>query len=243
MAEALYMDDSYKKEFDAKVVSVTDGKFIVLEQTAFFPKGGGVQNDTGKLIRKSDGKEFSVIFAGKFSGEISHQVEPENDLKEGDEVHAIIDWDRRYKLMRSHTSAHILASLFHDELGAKITGNSIETEKCRMDFSLDEINRELIEEKIAKANELINNGGKVEVSYLPREEALKQDHLVKLANAMPPDVDTLRIVKITGNDSSVIDEQADGGCHVSDIKEIGKIVLQKIDNKGKNNRRLYWVLK
>ena len=89
MVEALYMDDCYLKEFDAKVVSITEGKFVTLDKTAFYPKAGGQANDTGKLIRKSDNKEFKVVFCGKFSGEISHEIEPVEgtELKEGDEVH------------------------------------------------------------------------------------------------------------------------------------------------------------
>lgn len=231
---ALYMDDMNLKEFDATVGS-SDGTSVVLDRTAFYPLSGGVANDTGTLTRASDGEVFRVTFVKKANGDIAHEVDREG-LKPGDEVHGVLDWDRRYRLMRSHTSAHLLAALFHD-LGAKITGNSIDTEKCRMDFNLEDFDRTLIEEKIAKANELIAEGAPVSVSYMEREKALATDHLVKLANALPPAVKQLRIVTIAG-----IDEQADGGCHVPDIREIGTIVFQKADNKGKGNRRVYWTL-
>lgn len=231
---ALYMDDMDLKEFDA-AVSSSDGTSVVLDRTAFYPHSGGVAGDTGTLTRASDGEVYTVTSVRKENGDITHEVDREG-LAAGDDVHAEIDWDRRYRLMRSHTSAHLLAALFH-ALGAKITGNSIEPGKCRMDLNLEDFDRALIEAKVEEANQLIAKGAKVTVSYMDREKALATDHLVKLANALPPKVKDLRIVTIDG-----IDEQADGGCHVSDIKEIGTIVFQKADNKGKGNRRVYWTL-
>ena len=109
----LYMNDMFMKEFDAKVISVKDDKFIVLDKTAFYPKSGGVDCDTG-IMKTEDGKEYNVIFVGKFSGEISHEVNS-SGLKEGDIVHCVLNWDRRYKLMRYHTSAHILSAVFRLE--------------------------------------------------------------------------------------------------------------------------------
>src|SRR3989344_4630266 len=122
MTTALYLADSYAKECAANVLFLKDGKFVVLDQTVFYPKSGGQANDTG-IIRTNDGREVKVIFVGKFDGQISHQVQPENVLKEGDKVHCIIDWDRRYKLMRMHTSAHLLSAVINKESGVLITGN------------------------------------------------------------------------------------------------------------------------
>ena len=97
-----YMDESYMKEFDTIVKSVKDNKYVVLEDTIFYPTSGGQPNDTGKLIRE-DGEEFPVVYVGKFDGNISHEVSKEG-LKEGDKVKCVIDWDRRYKHMRYHTA-------------------------------------------------------------------------------------------------------------------------------------------
>lgn len=232
--DMLYMDDMNLRSFDATITSV-DATNIALDRTAFYPRSGGVDGDVGTLTRTSDGKSFTVTAVTKKSGDISHEVSEEG-LVVGDAVRGDLDWERRYALMRYHTSAHLLAALFHD-LGAKITGNEITTEKGRMDFNLPDFDRELIETKIAEANALIAKGAPVSVSYMDRAEALATDHLVKLANALPPDVETLRIVTIEG-----IDEQADGGCHVSNINEIGTIAFVKADNKGKGNRRVYWTL-
>jgi len=236
MAKALYMDDCYMKEFDAKVVSVTDEKFVVLDQTTFYPKGGGQMNDTGKLVRKSDGKEFNVIFCGKFSGEISHEVE-NNELKEGDEVHGVLDWDRRYKLMRMHTASHIMSGFFQKEGGALITGNQLDVEKSRIDFALENFDREKIDEYIAKSNELVEKDVPIKIYNMAREEVEKNPDMVKLAKGLPPGIKELRIVEIEGFDS-----QPDGGTHLKSTKEVGKIVFLKAKNQGKSNRRVYFTL-
>ena len=231
---ALYMDDMYLKEFEAIVESVKDNKYVVLDRTAFYPVSGGVAHDTGILTR--NGEEFPVVYVGKFDGNISHEVSKPG-LKVGDKVTGKIDWDRRYKLMRLHTTAHLLAAIMHNKAKALITGNQIEIDKARMDFSLEEFDRNKIDEYVALANTLVRKGAAVKLGYMKREEALRIPDMVKLANKMPPEVDVFRTIEIEG-----IDKQADGGCHVSDIREIGKIELVKVENKGKSNRRLYFMV-
>ena len=235
MTKALFLIDSYLKETQAKVVSVKDGKYVILNQTIFYSKGGGQPYDTGKIIK---GKEiYNVVYVGKFSGEISHEVDHAG-LQAGDEVTCFLNWDRRYKLMRSHTAAHVLASLLNKETGALITGNQLEEDHVRFDFSLEKFDRELLEEYLEKANKLFGTDVAVKWYELPREEAMKISGIVKMASAFPPDLPVLRIVEITG-----VDKQADGGTHVRNLKEIGKIELIKTENKGKNNRRIYFRLK
>ncbi|NOX71172.1 MAG: alanyl-tRNA editing protein [Candidatus Micrarchaeota archaeon] len=232
--EALYMDDSYLKEFDAKVVSVKDGKFVVLDRTAFYPNGGGQPYDTGKMIRGDE--EFPVVFVGKFSGQISHEVGKEG-LKEGDEVHCIIDWDRRYRLMKMHTTAHIVSTIINKETGALITGNQLGLDKSRIDFSLENFDREAFAKYIEMVNDAISRNLDVAVSSMPRSEVEANPKLVKLAKGLPPGIETLRMVKIGD-----VDIQPDGGTHVKNTSEIGKVELVKLENKGKNNRRLYFTL-
>src|SRR3989338_7954133 len=234
MDNALYMDNCYLKEFEAVVESVKDGKYIILDKTAFYPLGGGVAYDTGVLLR--DDEEFPVAYVGKFDDKISHEVSKPG-LKQGDKVIGVIDWERRYKLMKLHTAAHLFASIFHNNGNALITGNKIEPDCARMDFSLENFDREIIDEYAKIANELIKKNAPVKIHYMEREEALKIPDMVKLANKMPPDVEILRIVEIEG-----IDRQADGGCHVKSLKEIGKIEILKVENKGKDNRRLYYMV-
>jgi misacylated tRNA(Ala) deacylase len=234
MTEALFLIDSYLKEIQATVVSVKDGKYMILDRTIFYPKGGGQPHDTGKIIK--DDTVYNVIYVGKFSGEISHEVDHPG-LRAGDTVKCILDWERRYKLMRSHTAAHVFASLLNQGTGALITGNQLEEDHVRFDFSLENYDRAILEEYLAKANKLFATDIPVKWYELPREEALKIPGVVKMANAFPPDLPTLRIVEIVG-----VDKQADGGTHVRNLKEVGRIELVKTENKGKHNRRIYFKL-
>ena len=232
MTRALYLEDSYLKECDATVVSVKNGKYVVLDQTIFYPKGGGQPWDTGKMIR--NGEVFNVVYVGKFSGEISHEVDHAG-LKPGDKVHCVLDWERRYRLMRSHTAAHVFASLVCNETGALVTGNELGLDKIRFDFSLEGLNRELILKYVEKANELFKKDIPVRTYWLPREEALKIPGVIKMAKALPPNIPKLRIVEIVG-----VDKQADGGTHVKNLKEVGQIEFLKAVNKGKKNKRVYF---
>jgi len=230
------MDDAYCKEFEAEVISVKDDKYVVLSTTAFYPNSGGQPHDTGTLIT-SDGTEYPVVYVGKFNGVISHEVSKPG-LRPGDTVKGIINWERRYKLMRSHTASHVISAVFHNETGAKITGNQLSEEKIRIDFNLENFDRELLQSLIEKANRILAQNLPVSISYLPREEALKDPSLVKLAGAMPPEVEELRIVTI-GNPDNPVDRQADGGTHVASTGEVGVLELLKAENKGKHNRRVY----
>lgn len=231
----LYLDNCYLKEFDA-IVKDVNHRFVVLDQTAFYPNSGGQPHDTGRLIRINDNKEFKVIFVKKFPNYISHEVN-EVGLKQGDKVRGIIDFDRRYKLMRNHTAAHILSATFYKEASALITGNQLGIEKSRIDFSLEKFDRNLIEECFEKANEIVKNALPVKIYYITRDEALKMGEITKLAKGLP-NLDKIRIVEIEG-----FDKQADGGTHVRNTKEVGEIELIKCENKGKNNRRIYFRLK
>ncbi len=234
--QALYMQDSYLREFEATVKSVSDGRFAVLGRTAFYPASGGQPHDTGTLTRLSDGKVFRVTYVGKFGGEISHEVEPAG-LEPGDEVKGEIDWDRRYVHMRYHTASHIISGVINQETGALITGNQLGEDRSRIDFSIDDYDPSLLDGFIRKASERAAEGAPVEVSMVTREEAEQMDGISKLAKGLPPGIKQVRIVDIIG-----IDRQADGGTHVRNTSEIGKIVFLKAENKGKNNRRLYFRL-
>ena len=234
MTKALYSEDSYLKECDSVIVSIKDGKYVALDQTTFYPKGGGQPWDTGKIIRESE--MYNVVYVGKFSGEISHEVDNVG-LKEGDRVHCLLNWERRYRLMRSHTAAHVFASLLCTGAGVLVTGNQLEEDKIRFDFSLEKFDRGILQEYVDKANELFKKDIPVKWYELPREEALKIPGLIKMAEAFPPDIPRLRVVEIVG-----VDKQADGGTHVKNLKEVGQIRLLKTENKGKSNRRIYFTL-
>ena len=234
MTKTLFLEDSYLKQSPATVVSIKDGKYVILDQTIFYPKGGGQPHDTGKIIK--DNKTYNVVYVGKYSGEISHEVDT-TGLQAGDNVYCVLNWERRYKLMQSHTAAHVLASLLNKGTGALTTGNQLEEDHVRFDFSLEKFDKALLEAYLAKANKLFGTDIPVRWYEFPREEAMKIPGVVKMAVAFPPNIPVLRIVEIVG-----LDKQADGGTHVRNLKEVGKVTLIKTQNKGKNNRRIYFKL-
>ncbi len=233
MTQKLFWEDAYLKEFQAEVVDVQD-KYIILDKTCFYPRSGGQNCDLGILTRLSDNKEFQVVFVVKINDNISHEVN-ESGLNVGDKVIGKIKWERRYKLMRFHTAAHLLDAVFQKEGEILITGNELNPEKSRIDFNLKEFSKEKVQSYIDKANEIIQKDLEVKNYFLKREDALKIPGIIKLAKAAPPDLDILRITEIPN-----IDIQADGGTHVKSLKEIGKIILLGIDNKGKDRKRIYF---
>jgi len=230
MTEKLYWRDAYLREFDAKILSV-EGNKVRLDQTAFNPRGGGLVSDLGKL---NEGNVVEVVKGGE---EILHLVERPELYRLGETVHGILDWERRYRIMRMHTTAHLLCAVVHRETGALITGNQIAPEESRIDFSLEQFNRDKLSEYVAIANGVVKSGVEVKSYFMKREEALGVPGLVKLANASPPSLEVLRIVQIGD-----VDTQADGGVHVANTREIGEIVVTSAENKGKNNRRIHFKL-
>ncbi len=234
MSEILCLENSYLKECDSAVLSA-QGAEIVLDRTVFYPRGGGQPADTGRLITE-DNREVKVTDVMKKDGNIVHIVDSDA-IKAGDKVKCIIDWERRHMLMRMHTAAHVLAGTMHTKLGAQITGNQLEVEKTRFDFNLPEFDREKFDKIVEDANEALQKDVELKIYSMPREEAMKLPGMVKLAGALPPSITELRIVEIPG-----IDTQADGGTHVKNLKEVGKIQILKLDNKGKDNRRIYFTL-
>jgi len=231
--ETLYLEDSYMRAFEATVEQVTDGKFVILDKTTFYPNSGGQPYDTG-VLRRGD-EVFPVVYVGMFGGMISHEVGKEG-LRAGDTVTGEINWDRRYQFMRSHTACHLLSAVIFKETGAKITGNQIGEERSRVDFSLKEFDREKLADYVDQVNKIIEENRPVITKILPREEALEIPDLVRLAKEVP-DRKEIRIVKIEG-----VDLQACGGTHVKGTGEIGKIEMLKAQNKGKANRRVYFGL-
>ncbi len=230
---ALYMDNCYMKEFEAEVIDNYENDFIAvkLNKTAFFPTSGGILCDKGKFL--VNGKEIIVHEVYKKDNEIWHVVNEK--IEKGTKVKGIIDWERRYKLMRYHTADHLISALLYKNYNAIITGNQTYLDYSRIDFNLEKFDKELLKNVIDEANEIIKKDIEVKIYYLKREEALKIEGIIKLAKKFPPNFESLRIVEIPG-----IDIQADGGCHVKKLSEIGKIEFIKAENKGKNNRRLYF---
>ena len=233
MTERLYQHDGYLRTFDARVVAVrADG--VVLDRTAFFPTGGGVLGDTGTLT--STAGSFSVVETVDEEAGILHRLE-RGGLAEGDAVQGRVDWDRRYLLMRYHTATHVLTGVMFNDFHVRVTGNQLTPEKARVDFAFETFDRAVLEEGFLRANALVARDLPVQVSFVSAQEAHARPELFKLETAFRHDLPDLRLVEIVG-----FDTQADGGCHVARLSEIGRLVLTKTENKGKVNRRVYFVL-
>ncbi|MFH2106676.1 MAG: alanyl-tRNA editing protein [Candidatus Micrarchaeota archaeon] len=241
----LCLENSYQKECDALVMSANSKK-VVLDTNLFYPRGGGQPCDTGMLMVTFGGDTntpvdmpvniFRVLSVSKVDGQIVHELDREG-IHSNQKVKCVLDWDRRYKLMRSHTAAHALAGTMSKELGCLITGNQIEEDKVRFDFNLENFERDKFDAIVQKVNGFLKQDVELKVYSLPREEAMKIEGVVKLANALPPSITVLRIVEIPG-----LDIQADGGTHVKNLNEVGQIEIMKLENKGKENRRIYFKL-
>lgn len=234
MTKLLYQLDSYIKEFEATVSSI-NGNEVVLDQTAFHDGSGGVQADEGYIIY---GGEKYFTKAAHRGDEVVHILDRPPAFKPGDVVWGVLDWEKRYRKMRLHTAAHILAAIIYNKYNALITGGEITHEYARDDFNIEgdmATVRKAFEEAAAETNEVVKRGIEVKVYWLPREEALKIPGLVKLAERAPPDVPQLRIVEIPE-----VDIQADGGPHVKNTREVGIVKILKIENRGKTKKRLYY---
>ncbi|MDD3264109.1 MAG: alanyl-tRNA editing protein [Candidatus Nanoarchaeia archaeon] len=234
MDEAKYLNDCYVREFETEVLDVND-KFVVLKETFFYPNSGGQPHDLGYLINEN-GDRFDVVFVAKLDEHISHEVD-KTGLKKGMKVKCFIDWDRRYQLMRIHSAMHVLSGFIFQELGVIVGGNNIDLDKSRVDFILENFDRDLFYNLVEKANEFIKNSVEIKKYILLRDEAMKDESLFRLTKDLPENLDRIRVVEIDG-----FDKQACGGTHLNNVDEIGRIELLKLENKGKNNRRMYFTV-
>ncbi len=233
----LFQEDSYMVEFSAFVTRV-EGNYVFLDSTAFHPTPyGGLDSDTGYL--EVGNHRIRVLRAEIVGDEVAHVVEDPSIFKPGELVKGVIDWERRYRMMRLHTAAHIIASILYSRYGALVTGGHITPEYSRDDFDIEVSDwKKAFEEAVEEANKVMETCRNVRIYWLPREEALRIQGLVKLADRIPPEVEKLRIVEIEG-----VDIQADGGPHVRNTCEIGGVTLLRVENRGRRKKRIYYTLK
>ena len=234
MTETLYLTDAYLKEFDATVTSIdAENHAVILDQTGFYPGGGGQNPDMGKLI--ADDTEYSVKRAKKQSGDIIHIIDGDSLPEIGTKVHGVIDWEKRYEAMRTHTAMHILCGVIWRDFEVSVTGGDMGYLEGRMDFEFDELSRETIADIEEAINSEIAAGRDVKVDILPRKEAFQIPDLIRTKiNLLPEGINEVRTIEIVG-----LDLQADGGTHVHNTSEVGKIVITDYKSKGKGNKRLY----
>jgi len=230
MTNLLFQTDAYVKEFDATVTAV-EGNAVALDRTAFYPGGGGQPNDVGMLT--AGGQTWAVSKVRKANNEVWHEVDGEPPAV-GAGVRGIIDWDRRYWLMRTHTAMHILCGVIFRDYGASVTGGNMEPLKGRMDFEFESMRQELVREIEAKINVEVAAARPTRVKILPREEAFQIPDLIRTKiNLLPEGIAEVRTVEIVG-----LDLQADGGTHVANTSEVGAIRVVDYKSKGKINKRI-----
>jgi len=225
-SELLYLTDAYLRTFTGRVVAV-DGDRVGLDRTAFYPTGGGQPFDTGRL------NGLKVIEVRKEGDQVWHALD--GDAPEvGAEVEGEIDWDRRHALMRTHTALHVLCGVIWNEWGKAVTGGNMEPLSARMDFEFDPLPEGFGPRVEDLVNAELAADRKIEVSFLPRGEALADADLIRTkVNLIPESVQEIRVVDIVG-----LDKQADGGTHVASTSEVGRIRVTKTESKGKGNKRI-----
>lgn len=230
MTELLYQTDAYLKNFTARVIGVNpEENGILLDRTAFYPSGGGQPHDLGKFIINGEDVPVTAIKKGNL-----HIISGDLPIV-GIQVQGLIDWERRYKLMRTHTAMHILCGVVWRDYGASVTGGNMEPLEGRMDFEFERMQKELVTEIEAKINAEVVAARPTRVAILPREEAFQIPDLIRTKiNLLPEGIAEIRTVEIVG-----LDLQADGGTHVNNTSEVGKIRITEYKSKGGINKRIY----
>ena len=233
--ELLFATDAYLRSFDARVVEVMSEGVVVLDRTAFYPTGGGQPHDLGTLTW--EGGSAAVTEVRKQGDVVLHRLEGEPP-RPGTSVHGEVDWERRYALMRHHTALHSMSGVIFQLFGSTVTGGQMYTDRARMDFEMPDLSAERLRTIEARTNELLAEGHAVSVRFLPRKEAFQIPDLIRTrVNLLPEGIETIRVINIEG-----IDQQADGGTHVANTREVGRVRIARSENKGKGNKRLEIVL-
>lgn len=230
--EELAGRDAYLVTAEGDVETVTDSG-IVLSRTVFYARGGGQPGDTGTLTW--DGGQTRIADTVRVDGIITHiPVEGDPLPEPGMGVEGGIDWDRRYRTMRTHTALHALSGVVFRDFGAKVTGGNMEPGTARMDFELDGISQEFGKQVEDKLNAELVKGYPTEILFLARDVALQDPDLIRTkVNLIPEFVSEIRVVDIVG-----LDRQADGGTHVRSTLEVGQVRVVKTESKGKANKRM-----
>jgi misacylated tRNA(Ala) deacylase len=220
------------REFSAQVVSV-NGNEIILDRTCFFPSSGGQPNDTGEIEKL----RVTGVRRGN-DGEIIHVVEGEPESGVGEVVHGRIDWDRRYRIMRLHSACHVLSGVLLKSFNVrKHTGIQIRDDRARMDFDMEKLDQSVVELIEKEANKIVSEGHEIVARIVTWDDVNLDSELKTVSEDRYEKIDAPRILEIVG-----FDRQLDGGTHVRNTIEIGRIRIVKRENKGKSNKRITLVV-
>ncbi len=238
MTDLLYQTDSYLQTFSASVTAVDEANHaVLLDRTAFYPGGGGQPYDLGVLLATwRRGQEAQLERPRKGPEGVWHVLAAGAALPAlGAAVEGQIDWARRYRLMRTHTAMHILCGVVFRDYGAQVTGGDMEPLQGRMDFEFETMSKELVGVIEAAVNAEVAAAHPVRVQILPRETAFQIPDLIRTKiNLLPPGIPEVRTVELVG-----LDLQADGGTHVHNTAEVGRMRVVDYKSKGKINKRIY----
>jgi misacylated tRNA(Ala) deacylase len=232
-ASELFTTDAYLRTFDSTVLEVDreQGR-VALARTAFYPGGGGQPHDLGELTWS--GATAPVTKVKRDAGRIWHWVDTPELPAPGTELFGSIDWSRRHLLMRTHTALHILCGVIWTEFQIPVTGGNMDPGKGRLDFPLESMSVELGQRVEARINEEIRRAREIVVEFLGRSDADSDESLIRTAaNLIPREIDPLRVIDIVG-----LDRQADGGTHVANTADVGRVAVTGTESKGKGNKRI-----
>ena len=237
MTDAIASRDAYARTVEATVIAAEpgeEGALVTLDRTVFYPGGGGQPADAGRLVG-ADGRSWVVTRAARSGGSIVHQLEAGVEAPTvGSTVTAEIDWARRHLLMRTHTALHALCGVVWRDYGAQVTGGNMEPGAGRMDFEFETMSGELVSEIEARVNAELAAQREVRVKVLPRDEAFAIPDLIRTKiNLLPAGIEEVRTIEIVG-----LDLQADGGTHVANTREVGRIRVTGYESKGRLNKRI-----
>ncbi len=235
MTELLYQTDAYLKEFSAAIISVdAETRAVVLDRSAFYPGGGGQPCDFGSL--DVAGVTYPVDKVKKQGNDVQHFLGGTLPLPAPNSAsHGTLDWTRRHQLMRTHTALHILCGTVFRDYGAKVTGGDMDPLKGRMDFEFETMRAELVRDIEAAVNLEVQQRRDIKVQILPRDEAFQIPDLIRTKiNLLPEGIMQVRTVEIVG-----LDLQADGGTHVMNTSEVGRVKVVDYKSKGAMNKRIY----
>lgn len=229
MADLVYLHDAYLQSLRTQVRDAQDTR-VRLQETIFYPGGGGQPPDRGWL--RWNGLDVPVVGHDRDGETVWHRVEGTPPSPQS-QIEAVLDWAYRYAVMRHHSAMHVLSGVVHHLFHVPVTGGQIYHDRARMDFALEDLTRDRVAAIEAEANQVIARRLPVRVRFMPRRE-FEQFDLIRTARDMvPAHLETIRVVEIEG-----FDAQADGGTHVRNTEEIGTLRVVKTENKGKINRRL-----
>jgi misacylated tRNA(Ala) deacylase len=234
MSDNICYRDAYVRSVSARVLQ-TDADAVLLDRTVLYPGGGGQPADAG-LLSASDGRRWEIASAKKRGDDVWHVLASAEigAPAVGDEVTVELDWERRHRLMRTHSALHLLCGVVWRDHGAQVTGGNMEPLVGRMDFEFETMHADLVAEIERRVNEEVAADREIRVNVLPRDEAFAIPDLIRTKiNLLPEGISEVRTIEIVG-----LDLQADGGTHVARTSEIGHVRVTGYESKGRINKRI-----